>query len=380
MQQENDSCTSFEMSFMDADRSTPAATPIDSTIFHGSNIPSDFGAYYASLNCYQGMDNRPFVPHTDGWLANGGCPQVWKNEEIMGNIEVTRMESSPDSTHACSAMHSSTTGGISFHDNQFMLADTEYSSFFPGNVLIENSASVQLPTGASYISSEGPSLHVKAERDELIMPYQYSFHSDDVKFNAGQEVKQLPGIFPSIGCQSYDFVKGEASDTIITTEKANYYEDIIDESAYKFPGNIGNLNSKSLHKSLSISQAPVATGKQYSFAMSEEEGKPVNNRSVGSKGITETSKIEDDSDVCIIEHISHPAPISRSAELGNPPNMSRSSGSGYTQPRMVGGTRPKTRDEQYILRVALQVSAFTSNHFVYSVLLILNSNWQNVNG
>ncbi|KAI5406723.1 hypothetical protein KIW84_053127 [Lathyrus oleraceus] len=69
---------------------------------------------------------------------------------------------------------------------------------------------------------------------------------------------------------------------------------------------------------------------------------------------TEGSNDEDDCDVCIIEDISHPAPTSRSAELNNSLNMSQSSRFDYTKPYMAGGTKPKPRDEQYILRVALQ--------------------------
>jgi hypothetical protein len=52
--------------------------------------------------------------------------------------------------------------------------------------------------------------------------------------------------------------------------------------------------------------------------------------------------------------------------------MSQSARFDYPQTYMSGGTRPKARDEQYILRVALQVGTFTlaivlvmmSNHFV----------------
>jgi hypothetical protein len=105
--------------------------------------------------------------------------------------------------------------------------------------------------------------------------------------------------------------------------------------------------------------------------MSELESKPSIDSQL-SKRSNEGSNDEDDCDVCIIEDISHPAPTSRFSELENSLNMSQSSKFDYTQTYMTGGTRPKARDEQYILRVALQVGTFTlaivlvmmSNHFV----------------
>lgn len=339
-QQENDACTSFEMSFVDADRSTHVATSTDSTICQGSDVPSDFSGYYPSLNCYQGMDARPVVTESSGCLPNGVCPQVWKNEEMSGNMKFAKMEFFADTNNVRCGMHSSTTDQMSFQDSQFMPADSEYPSFFPCNVLFEESESVQ-----------------------------NSFHSDYYsELNAGQEAKQLPRIFPTIGCQSYDFFKHEDSDTIVTTDNVNYYQDIIDETANKFPGSMGNLNLKSLDKSLPITRAPITGGKQYNCVTSEIKGELVEHRSIDSqlsKRSTERLNVEDDSDICIIEDISHPAPINRSAELGNSLNTSQSSRCGYTtQPYVVGGTRPKARDEQYILRVALQVGTFTFVGFI----------------
>ncbi|KAJ1434774.1 Zinc finger, RING-type [Sesbania bispinosa] len=353
--QENDLCTSFEMSFVDADRATHVATSTDSTICQGSNVPSDFSDYYSSLNCYQSIDDRLDVSNTPGYFPNGVCPQFWKNEEMTGNMNVAKTEFFADTARVSSGLHSSTTGGISVQDGQFLLGDSEYPSFFPGNVLFEDSASVKLSTCASYISSESPSVHVKAENNDRIMPYQDSFHSDDAELKAGQEVKQFAGISPTIRCQGYDFFKHQDSGAIVTARKVNYYQDIMDETANEFPRNIGNLNLKSLD--LSIARASVPSGKQYNCVTREGEDKTIGHKNIDtqlSKRSIGRSNVEDDSDVCIIEDISHPAPISRCAELGNSLSMSQSSRSGYTQPYMLGGTRSKARDEQYILRVALQ--------------------------
>ncbi|XP_019440268.1 PREDICTED: helicase-like transcription factor CHR28 isoform X4 [Lupinus angustifolius] len=355
-QQENDSCASFETPFVDADRSSLIATSTDSTICQGSNVSSDYSDQFPSLNCYHGMSYRPVVANTLGCLPNGVFPQFWTTEEMVRSMKVENVESSADKSHV-SGMQSSTTGGMSFQDCQFRLADSEYPLYFPSGVSFENRASVQLSACASYMSSEGQSFCFKDERDELVMPYPYSSQSDYNELNVGQEVKQLRGILPSVGCQIYDFRKCEDSDTIVKTERADYYQDTIDGTANKFPGNMGNLNFKSVDKSLSNAQASIATEKRFNCDMGEGEGKLIQHESVDSqlsKGSSERSRIEDDSDICIIEDTSHPEPTSRSAEHGNSLNMPQSSRCGYTQSCMGGGRRPKARDEQYILRVALQ--------------------------
>ena len=357
--QENDSCTSFEMSYVDAaDRSSHVATSTDSSICQGSNVPNDFSDYYPSLNCYQGMDDRPVVANSSGRLSNGVYPHVRKNEEMMKNMKVAKMELFADTS---SGMHSGINGGISFQDSRFRFADSKYASSFPGNVLFEDNASVQLSNCCSYISSEVQSLNVKAERDERVMPYQNSVHSDDAEFSVGQEMKQLSGIFPAVGCQGNDFFNCEDGVTIATTQKAKYYQDGVDGAANNFPGNMGNLNLKPLDKSLYNAQTSIASGKQYNCVMSEGEGKVIEHRSIDShlsKGSIETSNTED---------INHPALISRSAELGNSLITSESSRGGYTHSYMAGSVRPKARDEQYILRVALQVDTFS---------FIFHSSWK----
>lgn len=356
------------MSFLDADRYLHVATSSDSTNCQGSSVPSYFSDYYPY---YQGTDDRSVVANTFGCLPNVVCPQYWTNEEMTRNMKVAKMESFADTAHVSSGMHSSTIGGKPFQYSQFKLADSEYPLFFPGKDLFEDKVSVQLSACASYMSSEGQSLCVKAERDELIMPYQSFSHSDDTEFNVGQELKQLPGILPSVGCQIHDFFKCEDNNTVVTTARANYFQDIMDGTANKCPGNMGNLNLKSLDKSFSDAQASIVNEKQFECDTGEGEGKIIQHKSIDShlsKGSTERSYVEDDSDVCIIEDISHPAPTSRSAEHGNSLNMSQSSRCGYTQPYMGGGTRPKARDEQYILRVAMQVHTFILGFLSFVVL------------
>ncbi|XP_061355786.1 helicase-like transcription factor CHR28 [Gastrolobium bilobum] len=339
-QQENDSCTSFEISVMDADRSWHVATSTDSATFQGSHVPSEFIDYDLSSNYYQGTVDRPFVADSSfGFMPNGICSQLWTNEEMMSNMKTENAEFHSDMACMSSGMQSSTTGGISFHDNQLTFAHSGYPSFFSGKVIFDNKASVPLSTYPSYMQCG----------DGLITPYQNNFQNDDT------ELKQLPGVFPSMGCQSYKCFKDEDNYAVVTSEISNHYQDIIDGTA--FQGNMGNFNLKAADKSLQHAQALIGCEKQFGCVERERGGKMILHKHIGShlsKVSAENFHVEDDSNVCIIEDISHPASTSHSAVIGNSLNISQSSRFVDSQPYMVGSTRLKACDERNILRVALQ--------------------------
>ncbi|KAI5390279.1 hypothetical protein KIW84_075543 [Lathyrus oleraceus] len=133
--EENDSCTTFEIPFVDVDMPTHFGVDIDmptyfrtstdSTFCHGSDAPSDFSGYYPFLNCYQGIDVRPVVTHSSAYLPNDG-------------------------------------------------------------------ESVQQLSCTPYISCEGQPFNDEAEGDEMGTPFQNTFHIDHAELNVGLGVKQLP--------------------------------------------------------------------------------------------------------------------------------------------------------------------------------------------
>ncbi|KAL2588149.1 hypothetical protein AAZV13_13G154200 [Glycine max] len=246
-QQENDSCTSFEASFMDADRSLHVTTSTDSTI---------------------GQD-----------------------EEMMNNIKAENVELNADIASCASYM--------SYGDH-----------------------------------------------------YQNNFHCDDAEFNVGQEVKETPGIFSSVGCQAYQCFENENNFAVISGI-SNQYQDSIGGTA-SFQGNLDNLNLKAADISWTHPQALITNEQQFGSVKSEGGIQHNFINSHLSKGRTENFYVEEDPDVCIIEDISHPAPTSRSADIGNSLNISQSSRYVDSQSYTVGSTRMKACDERNILRVALQ--------------------------
>ncbi|KAL5162799.1 Helicase-like transcription factor CHR28 [Glycine soja] len=333
-QQENDSCTSFEASFMDADRSLHVTTSTDSSVGQGSHVSSDFIDYHVSPNCYQGTHDGPFVSDSSlGFVPNAINSQLWPYEEMMNNIKAANVELNADIAYMSNGMPSSTTGWMPFQDSQLMLADNGYPSFHSGN--FDDMSSLSLSACASYMSYGDH--------------YQNNFHRDDAEFNVGQEVKQTPGIFSSEGCQAYQCFQNEDNYAVISGI-SNQYQDSIGRTA-SFQGNFDNLNLKAADNSWLHPQELITSEKQ--FGCVKREGGIQHNfiDSHLSKGRTENFHVEEDPDVCIIEDISHPAPTSRPAGIGNSLNISQSCRYvGST----VGSTRMKACDERNILRVALQ--------------------------
>ncbi|KAL2946117.1 hypothetical protein AAZX31_U002700 [Glycine max] len=338
-QQENDSCTSFEASFMDADRSLHVTTSTDSTIGQGSHVSSDFIDYHVSSNCYQGTYHGPFVADSSlGFVPNGIYSQLWPDEEMMNNIKAENVELNADIACMSNGLPSSTTGWMPFQDSQIMLADNGYPSFHSGKVNVDDMSSLSLSACASYMSYGDH--------------YQNNFHCDDAEFNVGQEVKETPGIFSSVGCQAYQCFENENNFAVISGI-SNQYQDSIGGTA-SFQGNLDNLNLKAADISWTHPQALITNEQQFGSVKSEGGIQHNFINSHLSKGRTENFYVEEDPDVCIIEDISHPAPTSRSADIGNSLNISQSSRYVDSQSYTVGSTRMKACDERNILRVALQ--------------------------
>ncbi|XP_027346533.1 helicase-like transcription factor CHR28 isoform X2 [Abrus precatorius] len=324
-QQENDSCTSFEASFMDADRSLRVATSTDSTIGQGSHFSRDFIDYHLSANCYPGTNDRPIATDSSlGLLPNGICSQLWTNVACMSN-----------------GMPSSSSGGISFQDSQIMLANSGYPSSFSGKVIFDDMSSLPLSACASHMSY-----------GDL---YPNNFHSNDAEFNVAQEVKQTPDLFSPRGCQTYEYFKNEDSCALRTSDTSDNYQYIIDGTA-SFQGNMGNSNLKDADRPWPHNQALIASEKQFG-CVERGGGKMIQHKLIDSqlsKGRTENFHVQKYPDVCVIEDISHPVLSSQSADIGNSLNISRSYRYVDSQPYMVESTRLKACDERNILRVALQ--------------------------
>ncbi|KAF1872938.1 hypothetical protein Lal_00016044 [Lupinus albus] len=291
-------------------------------------------ANHGGVSGHQGTDGSPFVADSSLTFSPGGIySQLWTNEEMMRNMKAENNKFYGDVSCVRNSMYSSTTGGASLQDSQFMLTDSGFPSIFSDNVIFEDKASEPLSTCASDMSYGDQSLLVKGERDELITPYQ---NNDDAKFNVGQDMKQLRGAFPSMEYQSYECFKPEGNFTV-TTSIASKKQD--------------------MDISLPYAQASIASEKQFGCVKREGGGKMIQQKHIDShlsKGNAENIHVEDDNGVCIIEDISHPPPTRKSVDIGSSLSISRSSRYVDSRSCTVRSTRLKACDERNILRVALQ--------------------------
>ncbi|KAK4271475.1 hypothetical protein QN277_020166 [Acacia crassicarpa] len=371
---EADSCTSFEMPFIDANGGSHFATSTISTIFQGSNARGDSHDYFSRFHGYKGTDDRLQA----SYLPNVFGSQFWPNREVLDNVKGENVEYVADASHVSSNMHSSSTGGISFQDSQFISADSEFSSFLHGN--------------SSYFPYEDQVVCVKGGRDEPIAPYQNAVYRDYSDFNGGQEMNQLSGglemnqlngglemnqlngglemnqlnsAFPSMGSHIFNFLECEDKDADILSH-IHHHQEMIDGTSFKFPRDTPNSNRHDLAKSLLNAQASISTEKKFGYVKNEGEEKMIQCRNFDyhiseagpelvHKSFSEKSYVEDDdSDVCVIESISHPAPKNGLPDHQNSHKISQHSAYGDSQPYMSRSTRLKACDEQNILQVALQ--------------------------
>ncbi|KAK7400514.1 hypothetical protein VNO78_11723 [Psophocarpus tetragonolobus] len=335
-QHENDTCAYFEASSMDADRSLHVATSTDFTIGQGSHVSSD--DYHVSSDYYHGThDDGPFVARSAlGFLPNNIYSQLRPNEEMMNNnMKAENVELNADIACMSDGMPSSTSGWRSFQDSQIML-DNGYSLFHSGKVIFEDMPSLSLSACTSYMSYGDH--------------YQNNFCQEDAEFNVGQEVKQTPGLFSSVGCQASQCFENEDNYAVISGI-SNQFQDSIGGTS--FQETMGNLNLKAADISWPCAQALITSEKP--FGCVERGGTQCKLLdSCFSKGRTENFHVEEDPDVCIIEDISHPAPMSQSANIGNSFNVYHSSRYVDSQSYMTGSTNLKACDERNILRVVLQ--------------------------
>ncbi|KAI9120607.1 hypothetical protein K1719_007640 [Acacia pycnantha] len=167
-----------------------------------------------------------------------------------------------------------------------------------------------------------------------------------------------------MGSHIFNLLECEDKDADILSHM-HHHQEMIDGTSFNFARDTPNLNRHALAKSLLNDQASISTEK-FGYVKNEGEEKMIQcgnfdyhiskaGPELVHRSFLEKSHVEDDdSDVCVIESISHPAPKNGSADLQNSHKISQHSAYGDSQPYMSRSTRLKACDEQNILQVALQ--------------------------
>ncbi|KAL6206929.1 hypothetical protein ACLB2K_024175 [Fragaria x ananassa] len=394
---ENNSCTSMEVPILDVDICSPHVTSTESTLCQDSDLFSD---HYTATDGMS-FDNTYLAESSVQHSPYSYCTFYPSNKEMMTNVKNESVEFQTDSSCSSSKMNINCQEGIigtySFDSPMIDASDMKDWNFDYGSLNcisavsgkssldthscpVDNKASVK-PLGftKTYMSSEREFYGVKDENiNELGAPSTDMFHSfsfmDDSRISSynvdgsyfdkepklsGYDVPTQP--FGKLGC---------AEEDMIVDSKRTFSEGIISHIG----GGSGNING--LEYQFPAAQ-PFSSNKNQGYNMDRLEavrslpetmGFPpskVSPESIHSNS-SEKSPAEDDYDVCIIEDISDPAPMHRLPVVSNthypaPLNRPLAVGSNIVSSQQssdhdtgVGGMRFRTRDEQLILRVALQ--------------------------
>lgn len=408
---ENNSCTSMEMPFLDVGICSPNVTSTESTLCQNSDIFSD---HYTAMDGMS-LDNT--------YLADSAMQLspysyfstlIPRNKEMITNVKDEAVEFQTDSSCSSSKMNvncqEGITGTYGFDSPMIDASDIKEWNFdhrsyncistISGNYSlgadscpVDNKASVK-PLGftETYMSNKREVTGVKDETiDELVAPTSVMCHSfpfmdatvsrkpsysaDGSSFD---KESKLSGY--DLSTQTFGNSGHATEEMIVETKRAYYSEDNINGSTLTHIDG-GSMNLNGLEHQLPAVQ-PFFSNKNQGYIMDRLEAKcslpksmcfppsKVSPESIHSN-FSEKSPAEDDFDVCIIEDISDPAPTNRFPVVSNtcypaPLNRPPALGSNIVNSQQssdhdtgVGGMRFKTRDEQLILRVALQVCSLS---------------------
>ncbi|XP_048323285.1 helicase-like transcription factor CHR28 isoform X2 [Ziziphus jujuba] len=348
---ENNLCTSLEMTFMGADFSSGNVPSAESTICQGTDIRSEYSDMQYGLS----LD--------DAVLAKSHLFPII--EETMTNIKdeigefPTESECSSNRMKDQGARNGTEMSMIDYphakgwnygYEGNNYTSSIGFSSFDSNGYSMDRKGlTVPLTCSQSHMSSERKSIFLKdEEQDEMfghgrIMEHSYSV--DDTFFD--QVKSSFSGVSYLSGQKTGCFTD-EKDDIIVASNKAYHSRDNINGSvASTIDNGHFNLNAEVYFPC----PQPLDSNENQPKCLGSHLSK-VSPESTHSN-FSEKSFVEDDSDVCIIEHMSHPAPSNRLPPLKN--NLVTSQhctlGDNYMG---FGGMRLKARDESLILRQALQ--------------------------
>lgn len=390
--QETKPYTYMGMSFMDGVMSSQNVTSTESTICQGYDVLRDITDHYSAMNYGMNTENTLLDDFSQHYMPGSYSSQYsLANEGMIANMKDEIGEFSDASACSSSKLNLSNSkeingGSIS---EVFM---TDYSDVkglnftYEGNMssVSGNSSSDAENCTPSYISSKEQATYPKDEvTDELMAPSSHSFEAFDEAYNffVDRDLNQSFGNLHSTSSQKHNHIKYEKEDIIIASKRSRHSPDSANEISSEADIDGGYLSLSASELYFPGVQPSTSSKMLFDCIKDESEGKMVGSKSMGSnfsevwtdlncKDFSDKSHVEDDSDICIIEDMSHPPPTNRSLANGNSIITSQpSTFSNSLHYTGVGGTRLKTRDERLVLQVALQVSS-VSLDYQFCLLLV----------
>ncbi|EXC53897.1 SMARCA3-like protein 2 [Morus notabilis] len=365
--------TSAEIPFMGADMRLGDIACKDSAICPNTQIMSD----YSSTQCNVGIDYHFHNSYNSQFFTI--------NEELKNSVKDEEGEFPAESTCSSTKMklngHFGENGksSLGFSTSNYMdIEGCHYGyegndyvpsmgcSWFDADGCPVDDKAVMQPWGCaqSYICSEE---NVKDEKpEEVVAPSISMWHSVDVIDEAvsrehsysadnksfGEDLRSsFFGISSSLSGQKTEHQMDDKEDHV-TYKKVCRSPDNINGRLTMYNSN-GNLKIDASEQYMPFAQPFSSIGNQSMCVMGPRISK-VSPESSHSN-FSEKSVVEDDSDICIIEDISHPAPSNQSLVPRNMLVTSQSSAisDNYVN---VGGMRFKAKDERLILRLLQDLS------------------------
>ncbi|KAF3451531.1 hypothetical protein FNV43_RR07626 [Rhamnella rubrinervis] len=358
----NNLSTSVEMTFMNADMSSRNIPSAESTICQGTDIMSDYSAFQYGLS----MNDTIFSDATLHHLPNSYTSQFFPvHKETMSNVKHEIVEFPSESECSSNRMRGQ---GMRIGTEMSVIDYSDVKGWnygYEGNNYMSSAATEALICSQSYMPSETKAFFVEEEsNDELFTPSSIMWQSDDItdetfsrknsysvddKFFDEDLKPSFTGISCSFSGQKTEDFTDEKGDMIVASNRDFHSQ-----------GNIRGSVASTVYNSsfdLNASEDSIPCTQPFFLSMNQPKclGSHLSKVSPESthSNFSEKSIVEDDSDVCIIEHMSHPAPTSRSPPLRNTLVTSQhcTIGESYMG---AGGMRLKAKDESLILRQALQ--------------------------
>lgn len=388
------SCTSMTISLRDANISSHDANHPESSFCHIPDVVYENSDDYSAVRYCIGTDDTIFSDPSSQYVRDYLDLQFMpSSEEMVINMNDEKEELSAENTCSNSKVNFSQHAGASsfvqkapsdFSDVKGLNFNHDYISPTSGNYSSNSGyrsnddiRSKQLSTcSQSYMSNKRQAICIKDERkNELVAPgicrsnevideavNSKSSLGVDARIFSEKNSRQLLRCFPPfISSKKHSFdVKDENEDLYLASERPH---DLVNDNELSGRGQTGGGPLDILSDQLIPSIKPSTV----SSRLDEKEGKLIQPKSKGSyfskvspesiqsNSLDHRSYIDDDTDICILEHISEPArPNPSLLHAKSVVSAQRYSDS----PHSIGapGMRTRTNDERLIFRVALQVS------------------------
>ncbi|KAG7033888.1 Helicase-like transcription factor CHR28 [Cucurbita argyrosperma subsp. argyrosperma] len=361
---ENNSCASVELHLSDAEHSSIEVIPTESAVNQSFDFATDVTDSYSDMPYWMSTVEQPFLVSSQYFL-----PGDYDSSVFSGNGGMAINMMMHEGEFPSNSLSSSTTM------NLYAQGATDHKS------VSRQSVSKDLNLDG-YPNVKGWNQNCEGGNFISSFDGNYSFHADELRI--AQTSMELPmSTELNSSCKELvNQVKNETMDSLVES-CSGPWQSMMEENMF-FPsgrvfhsedmvcgtssrpsigGRYQNLYITDQYSpndySSSLSNQPLAFIKddrdhRLTPCKSDIDYPLVSPESTHSN-LSDKTQVEDDPDICIIEDLSHPAPLNRSLVVGNSVIASQSCSivGGFSAYVGLGSMRPKAKDMD-ILKVALQ--------------------------